>query len=203
MTVLRQQALNFHAALSVNWALQLPSGAAEPARLSHAECRGPAVAALQIAIAGQRPKRKKLRISMVAQIEHARETRGGMVGLAPETIVALRRGEIGDAARDCGVIGFTRGHQSKQSPCRLRSGAGRGFVTSVVQLVACRALAPAAVRILDPLKPRNRAAHRLRLRILTRDCERAQRRPGSIDVVHAPAAEPASVPLLVGQKSVD
>ena len=42
---------------------------------SHPELDGPVVARRQVAIARQRPQREELRIAVVAQIEHARETR--------------------------------------------------------------------------------------------------------------------------------
>ena len=53
----------------------------------HAEHRSAAIAALQIAIAGQRPKREELGIAMIPQIEDARESRRGMEWLVPEAVL--------------------------------------------------------------------------------------------------------------------
>ena len=77
------------------------------------------IAALEIAVARHRPQREKLRIAVVAQIEHARKTGRGIARLVPEAVGALRVGEILEAARDRGMIDFAGGHQAEQRPGRL------------------------------------------------------------------------------------
>ena len=138
----------------------------ETIRPSHAEHRGAAVAALQIAKAGERPERKKLRIAVVTQVEHARESSRGVERLVPESVFALGRGEIGDAAGDGWVIRLTRRHEPEHRPSRLRGGARRRLEPLVRELVAVAALAPAAVGVLDADEPCDGASHRLRSRIL-------------------------------------
>src|SRR5580704_1708545 len=64
----------------------------------HPERHRPHITALEIAVARQRPQREEFRIAVIAQIEHARETRRGVARFVPETVGALVRGEIGDAA---------------------------------------------------------------------------------------------------------
>src|SRR4051794_32512590 len=46
-------------------------------RRSHPEGGAPGIAGLEIAVARHRPQRKELPVAVVAQIEHAREARGG------------------------------------------------------------------------------------------------------------------------------
>ena len=49
------------------------------------------ITALEIAVARHRPEREEFRIAVVAQIEHPRETGGGVARLVPEAVGALRR----------------------------------------------------------------------------------------------------------------
>src|ERR1700685_922079 len=70
----------------------------------HPERHRTHIAAFEIAVACQRPQREELRIAVVAQIEHARETGRGVARLIPEAVAALLRGEIGDAAGDGRMI---------------------------------------------------------------------------------------------------
>src|SRR5580704_1933877 len=80
----------------------------------------PRIAALQIPVARQRPEREEFRVAVVAQIEHARKTRAGIVLFVPETVAALRGGEIFYAARHRRMIDLARGHEAEQRPRRLR-----------------------------------------------------------------------------------
>ncbi len=86
------------------------------AAASHTECRGSAIAPLEVAVTGHRPERKKLGIAVIAQVKNARKTRRGVERLALEAVVALRRGEIGDATRDRGMIRFAVDRKAKQRP---------------------------------------------------------------------------------------
>ena len=74
--------------------LQYPAGA----RQLHPELDGLVVARGQVAIARQRPQREELRVAVVAQIEHARETGRGVARLLPESVAALMALQIFDAA---------------------------------------------------------------------------------------------------------
>src|SRR5882672_8747102 len=78
----------------------------------HPEGHRAHIAALEIAVARQRPEREEFRIAVVAQIEHARETRRGVARLVPEAVGALLRGQIGDAAGDRRMIDVAGGHQA-------------------------------------------------------------------------------------------
>src|SRR6202035_5548454 len=82
----------------------------------HPKRHRPHIATLEIAVARQRPEREEFRIAVVAQIKHARETRGGVAWLVPKTVGALLRGEIGDAARHRRMIDVAGGHQAEQRP---------------------------------------------------------------------------------------
>src|SRR6202035_31415 len=85
----------------------------------HPERHRPHIAALEIAVARQRPQREEFRIAVVAQIEHAGETGRGVARLVPKTVGALLCGEIGDAAGDCRMIDAAGGPQAEQRPRRL------------------------------------------------------------------------------------
>ena len=112
---------------------------------SHAEHRGAAVAALQVAITGERLERKDFQIAVMAKLEHPREPCRGMEGLAPETVFPLGSGQGGDAVGDSQTLDLSRRHQRKQRPRDLRSRARRGAIA----VVAVASLAPPAIRILS------------------------------------------------------
>src|SRR5205823_1463616 len=88
---------------------------------------------------------------------------------------------------------LARCHQTKQGPCRLRSCGGGSFVSAVVEPIASSVLAPAAVLILGREQPRRRLANHGILVIDTCGIERAQGRPGAVNVVEAPPAVPRSL----------
>src|ERR1700731_4392930 len=92
------------------------------------------VTALEVAVAGHRPDREEFRIAVIAQVEHARETSGGVARLIPEAVAALRVGKIFDAARDRRMIDLARGHQAERRPGGLRRGRRRTLVAVVVEL---------------------------------------------------------------------
>src|SRR5262245_63655156 len=94
------------------------------------------------------------------------------------------------------MIDFAGGHQAEQRPGGLRRGARRRRVAAIIELVARAVLAPAAVAVLDPGEPSPRLAKLGRGMIDAGDVERAQHRPGAVDVVHAPAAVPAALGVL-------
>src|SRR5580704_5015105 len=73
---------------------------------SHAHGHAPLVAALEVAVAGQRPEWEEFRVAVVAQVEHPREAAAGVVVLRPEAVVALPLAQPGDAAGDGRVIGL-------------------------------------------------------------------------------------------------
>src|SRR5262249_36495896 len=148
---------------------------------------------LEVAVARERPQREEFRVAVIAQVEHAREARRRVVRLAPEAVVALRAGQIVDPALDRGMVDLPRRHQAEHGPSRLRRRARRSLVAAVIELIARAILAPAAVAILDPDEPRYGPADFGRGMVDASGIQRAQNRPGAIDVIHAPAAIPASL----------
>src|SRR3546814_9265590 len=64
-------------------------------------------------------------------------------------------------------------------------------------------LAPAAVGLLAALQPGHRLADVGRRGILAAGVEGAERRPGAVDVVHAPAAVPRAIGLLLAAQVVE
>src|SRR5579863_2406891 len=85
----------------------------------HAVRHSSGVAALQIPIARQGPEREKLRIAVVAQVENPRKTGRGVARLIPETILALRRRQVSDAAPYGRMVEFARGDEAEDRPRSL------------------------------------------------------------------------------------
>src|SRR6185312_12190685 len=73
----------------------------------------------------------------------------------------------------------------------------------LVRPVGCAVLAPAAIGALARDEPVDGAADDRRLLVDARGVERAQRRPGAVDVVGPPAAEPGAVHLLLAAEIGD
>src|SRR5262249_27302766 len=109
----------------------------------------PRVAAREIAVAGERPERKIFRITVVAQVEHARKPGRGIARVVPESVGAWAVGEILDAARDRRMIERARRDEPEHRPGGLRGSGRRSLVAVVIELVARAILAPAAVGILN------------------------------------------------------
>src|SRR5580704_16765294 len=86
---------------------------------------------------------------MIAQVEHTRKTGRSMALLRPETILALGSPQIGNAPRRGPAMNFAGSHQAEQRPCGLRCRTRHGLVAPVIEPVACRVFAPAAIGILD------------------------------------------------------
>src|SRR3954453_19048060 len=172
-------------------------------RTSHPERDRSAVAPLEIAVAGERPEWEELRVAVIAQVEHARKAGRGKAMFGPEAVRPLRARQIGDAARHRRMIDRAGRHQAEQGPRGLRGRARRRLIAPVAELVALPAFAPAAVGVLNGREPLDRPPHRRRRRIDPGRVERAERRPGAVDVVHAPAAEPTALRLLFGEKAFD
>ena len=172
--------------------------AAPPRAALHTERHRPTVSALQIAIARHRPEREEFPIAVIAQIEDAGKAGRGVSLLVPQAVGALSLRQD----RRCRV------RPPDGRPRRPPSGRARPMPS------ARRCSAPArspGSRACSSRRPRpsrrprsgSRAASRppcgpsARLVIDAGGVERAQHRPGAVDVVHAPAAVPASVRLLV------
>jgi hypothetical protein len=75
-----------------------------------------AVGALEVAITRHRPQREEFRIAVIAKVEHARKTGRSVAFLLPQTVGALRLGEIIHAALHSAMIDFDRGHEAEQRP---------------------------------------------------------------------------------------
>ena len=101
------------------------------------------------------------------------------------------------------MIDFAGRHQAEQRPGRLRRRARRRLVTRVVELVARAVLAPAAVGVLDRFSQATALLQRRIGMIDPGGVERAEHRPGAVDVIDAPAAEPAAVRFLLFQQVID
>src|SRR5437588_10825946 len=96
-------------------------------------------------VAGQRPEREEGAITVVAQIEHAREADRGVPRLVPIAIAVLAGDQIGDAARHRRVGNLAGRHQGEQRPGGLRRRAVRRFAMRYTRPIAVTGLAPAAI----------------------------------------------------------
>ena len=140
---------------------------------------------------------------MVAQVEDAREAAAGVGVLPPQAARVLGPPQPGDAALDGGMVDLACRHQPEKRPGGLRGVGGSGLIAAVVELVARAVLAPAAVCVLDRDQPVGGLAHARPRAVEARGAERAQCRPCAVDVVHAPAAEPAAVRHLLALEIVE
>src|ERR1700730_16347978 len=138
---------------------------------------------------------------MIAQKKDPGKTGRGKTLFLPKSILPLGPRKIAYPECDRCVIYHTGGHQPKQCPSRLRRRAGRRTVASIIHRVTLAPFAPAAVRVLDAFKPGDGLLHLGTARIALDGIKRAKHRPGSVDVVHPPAAEPAAI-LLLGPKEI-
>src|SRR5579862_9622149 len=95
------------------------------------------------------------------------------------------------------------GHQSQNRPGGLRRHGGRLLVAAVVEPIAIAAFAPAAVRVLNRDQPVRGTAHNRRVEIEAGTVQASEDRPRAIDIIYAPAAEPAAVFFLGPGEMVD
>src|SRR6516164_1631898 len=138
---------------------------------------------------------------MIAEVEHTRKTGRSMALLRPETILALGSPQIGNTPRRGRAMNFASSHQAEQRPRGLRCRARRSLVAPVIEPVACRVFAPAAIGILDRREPVHGTSYHVRLGIYASRGERTQGRPSAIDVINAPPTEPTALrPLLAAEK---
>jgi hypothetical protein len=86
---------------------------------------------------------------MIAQVEHTRKTGRSMALLRPETILTLSSPQIGDAPRRGRAMNFAGSHQAEQRPCGLRCRTRHSLVAPVIEPVACRVFAPAAIGMVE------------------------------------------------------
>ena len=132
---------------------------------------------------------------MVAEIKDAGEPGAGELAFIPGAVVVLRLGKVAHAAEHGRMIGHAGGDQAEHGPSGLRRG-GLPLAAEFGLLIGIGRLAPAAVGLLmgqEPLGP----GHHGRIVLGHADLDQAgQGLPGAVDVVDAPAAEPASVGLL-------
>src|ERR1700709_135642 len=96
-----------------------------------------------------------------------------------------------------------RPHQSKQGPCRLRGSRGHPLISLIVESVACGILSPAAIAVLDRNQPACRLAHHRIAMLDSLGIVRTQHRPGTVDVIQAPAAVPRPLGELSPAQIVD
>src|SRR5262245_39360019 len=154
------------------------------------------------AVDSQRPEREILGVQMVLQVEDPRKARAVPERVFPRAVVALRSQQVIDAALDGRAARAASGEQAEERPRRL---ARNRFAHpgELVVVVALAGLAPAAVAVLVALEPADRALHVFVTGIHADGGEPAQHRPGSVDVVHTPAAVPRSVVALGVAQEVD
>src|ERR1019366_10676236 len=96
--------------------------------------------------------------------------------------------QIRDAARDRGMLGLARRHQAEDGP---GGWAGRGFFVAAGwgMPISFLVFAPAAVVALHGDQPVGGSTYRGVVVTEANRVQRAQHRPGAVNVVGAPAAE--------------
>src|SRR5665213_271666 len=147
-------------------------------------------------VSGEREQRPGVAIDVVFQIKNFRKTGAGRLGFRPRTVRILSLHEIFNAAFERGIFGIIERAQAHDGPRGLGRGAwALTFENGVVVSVA--SLTPAGVGMLNAFEP---DAGALQPRLIHVEVQRAhstQNLPRSINVIHAPAAIPRAVFLLL------
>src|SRR5215813_10985336 len=150
---------------------------------------------MRAAVDSQRPEREILSVQVVLQIEDTGKARAVPQRVLPRAVVTLVLEQIVDAALDRRTARAAGREEPEQRPRGLArkrlADAGERVV-----FIALTRLAPAAVAVLVPLEPADRALHELVARIDADRVQTAQHRPRPVDVVHAPAPVPRTVVTL-------
>src|SRR5262245_51155424 len=162
----------------------------------------PRIAAHQAPIAPQRPGGEIGRIAVIFEVEHAREADCGIFRLGPAGVGARAVRQMADTAGNRLGLDLAGRHQPENGPGRLRSGGHRGGV-ALARPVGCASLAPPAIGTLPGDQPVDGPSDPWRLHVLAGGIEGAQGRPGAIDIIGAPAAEPRAVRFLLGLQEID
>src|SRR5262249_52372052 len=148
-------------------------------------------------VAGEREQREKRPVAVVTQVENPGEPDGRVPRLVPIAVAVLALDQIRNAARHGWVRDLTGRHQREQRPGGLPGRAAGRFAMRLVRPIALAGFAPTAILALMRQQPRDGAADLRRGGVDTNRVERRQHRPGSVDVISTPAAEPAAVGLLL------
>src|SRR5258708_21905733 len=123
--------------------------------------------------------------------------------LVPLPVGALALGQKADALADRVAVDLARCHQPEQRPGGLRRRADLASAARRVRLIGIAVLAPAAIFALFRDQPGDGAAHVRPLHVDAGGVVGAQHRPGAVDVIRAPAAEPGTVRLLLTAPKID
>ena len=176
--------------------------AGDEALSSHPPGHAAVVPGHQVLVAGERPQRKIGAVAVIAQVEHARETDRVVQLLVPFAALA-RRAAAGRRCRARPPRSRPRPRPSARAAPRPSARACWRRLVPALRPVAAAALAPAAIRLLARLQPLDGLAHVGLRHVLAGGVQRAQHRPGAVDVVGAPAAEPGAVGFLLAPQIVE
>src|ERR1700722_8369889 len=151
----------------------------------------------QIAVGAERPEREVRGITVISQVEHPRKSGSRETRIVPQPIRLLRAHQkLGAAPHTLGG-GPPRREQSQKSPRSLVRGAWESYGLCMRQRIGIVALAPAAVGILLELQPIDGAPNGGIVGTDVRLYECRQHRPGAVNIVGAPAAEPRTIGFLL------
>src|SRR5207245_8482689 len=95
-----------------------------------------------------------------------------------------------------------RGQEAEQGPRSLRGGR-RSLACQGRLIIRATGLAPTAARLLHALKPGHRPAYHRLPHVVADTLQAAEHLPGTVDVIHAPAAEPGPNGFLRGLEESD
>src|SRR5688500_4849718 len=145
---------------------------------------------------GQCPHREILGIAVVPEIENPRESGSGEPRLIPKPVAVLFPQQVGDSPADLMTALFTGPHQCKQRPRSMERSAGMKLTCLLRRKIAVVTFSPPAILPLHGFEPVHRAPNGRMAGIYPCQTEGLQHRPGSIDVIAAPAAKPGATGLL-------
>ena len=147
---------------------------------------------------------------MITQIKHTGKARSGIKHFVPFSLFGLLLEKVVNPPLYRGAPHFTGGHEPKERPCGLGSGAfPLPRKTGIRIRVTC--FTPAIIRVLTCFQPLNRPLNIGLRRIFTQATQAFQNRPCAVNIIDAPASKPGpaiflfsfqkSRPLEMGGKS--
>src|ERR1700688_4441308 len=106
-------------------------------------------------ISGQGNQREILPVHVVHKVEHAWESRTGVIGFIPGTILVLRAQQISYSPSHAVAPRVAGGKKAHHRPCRLRRRAGADAL-QVWIVVGTTGFAPSAISVLEHTQPLSR-----------------------------------------------
>src|SRR6202011_4789281 len=147
-------------------------------------------------VSREREQREILPVEVIHEVEDAREAGSGEIRFIPRSVFLLRAQQVGNASSDRIAAGVVHREQSQDRPGSLR-GSTRAHPSGAGIVIRTAGLAPSAIGILHHSQPFGSLLDAGFVKVHADSFQSAQHQCRTIHIIHAPAAEPASVRLLL------